>query len=69
MANSRLPPRWKTFRGFPDGIEGPLLVENIKRQAEHFGAEYLHGTVVEADLSATSLSTQGGSRVGWKPAP
>jgi thioredoxin reductase (NADPH) len=41
----------ENFPGFPEGIEGPLLVENIKTQAEHFGAEYLHGTVIEADLS------------------
>jgi thioredoxin reductase (NADPH) len=41
----------ENFPGFPEGIDGPVLVENIKKQAEHFGAEYLHGTVVEADLS------------------
>jgi thioredoxin reductase (NADPH) len=41
----------ENFPGFPDGIDGPVLVENIKKQAEHFGAEYLHGTVTEADLS------------------
>jgi thioredoxin reductase (NADPH) len=41
----------ENFPGFPEGIEGPLLVENIKKQAEHFGAEYLHGTLIEADLS------------------
>ena len=41
----------ENFPGFPEGIEGPVLVENIKKQAEHFGAEYLHGTVTEADLS------------------
>ncbi|HTS49858.1 MAG TPA: thioredoxin-disulfide reductase [Bryobacteraceae bacterium] len=41
----------ENFPGFPEGIEGPVLVENIKKQAEHFGAEYLHGTVLEADLS------------------
>src|SRR5271163_1796392 len=41
----------ENFPGFPEGIDGPALVENIKKQAEHFGAEYLHGTVIEADLS------------------
>lgn len=41
----------ENFPGFPDGVDGPALVENMKKQAEHFGAEYLHGTVIEADLS------------------
>jgi thioredoxin reductase (NADPH) len=41
----------ENFPGFPEGIDGPVLVENIKQQAEHFDAEYLHGTVIEADLS------------------
>ena len=41
----------ENFPGFPEGINGPELVENIKKQAENFGAEYLHGSVTEADLS------------------
>jgi len=41
----------ENFPGFPEGVDGPVLVENIKKQAEHFGAEYIHGTVTEADLS------------------
>src|SRR5713226_1051453 len=41
----------ENFPGFPEGVDGPVLVENIKKQAEHFGAEYVHGTVVEANLS------------------
>jgi thioredoxin reductase (NADPH) len=41
----------ENFPGFPEGINGPDLVENIKRQAENFGAEYVHGSVIEADLS------------------
>src|SRR2546423_12476601 len=41
----------ENFPGFPDGILGPDLVENIKKQAENFGAEFLHGSLHEADLS------------------
>jgi len=41
----------ENFPGFPEGVDGPVLVENMKKQAEHFGAEFLHGSVIEADLS------------------
>jgi thioredoxin reductase (NADPH) len=41
----------ENFPGFPEGINGPDLVENMKKQAEHFGAEFQHGSVVATDLS------------------
>jgi thioredoxin reductase (NADPH) len=41
----------ENFPGFPEGIDGPVLVEAMKRQAENFGAEYTIGSVIEADLS------------------
>ena len=41
----------ENFPGFPHGIQGPELVENMKQQAERFGAEFVWGTVGEADLS------------------
>jgi len=44
----------ENFPGFPDGVQGPDLVENMKKQAERFDAEYMWGTVEEADLAASA---------------
>ena len=41
----------ENFPGFPEGIDGPVLVEHMKKQAQNFGAEYMDGAVTEADLS------------------
>ncbi|HBY60191.1 MAG TPA: thioredoxin-disulfide reductase [Solibacterales bacterium] len=41
----------ENFPGFPEGVNGPDLVENMKKQAQVFGAQYMSGSVLEADLS------------------
>jgi thioredoxin reductase (NADPH) len=41
----------ENFPGFPEGVDGPTLVQNMRQQAEHFGAEYMHGDVIDTDLS------------------
>jgi thioredoxin reductase (NADPH) len=41
----------ENFPGFIEGIMGPELVDNMRKQAERFGATYQTGTVTEADLS------------------
>ena len=41
----------ENFPGFPEGIQGPELIENMRKQAQRFGAEYHMGHVVKADLS------------------
>jgi thioredoxin reductase (NADPH) len=42
----------ENFPGFPEGIHGPALIENMKQQAQRFGATFQHGRVVHADLSS-----------------
>src|SRR5579883_1230658 len=41
----------ENFPGFPDGIIGPELIANMRKQAEKFGAEFKAGAVTEVDLS------------------
>ncbi|MBM3736447.1 MAG: thioredoxin-disulfide reductase [Acidobacteria bacterium] len=41
----------ENFPGFPEGVDGPTLVAQMRMQAEHFGAEYLHGDATTVDLS------------------
>src|SRR5437868_14783348 len=45
----------ENFPGFPEGILGPELIENMRKQAERFGAEFKSGAVSEGDLSRRSF--------------
>ncbi|HZU23477.1 MAG TPA: thioredoxin-disulfide reductase [Terriglobales bacterium] len=41
----------ENFPGFPDGVQGPELIDNMRKQAARFGAEFRMGHVSHADLS------------------
>jgi thioredoxin reductase (NADPH) len=41
----------ENFPGFPDGLMGPDLMDNMRKQAEHFGAELLTDDATEVDLT------------------
>jgi thioredoxin reductase (NADPH) len=39
------------FPGYPDGAEGPAIMEDIKKQAERFGTDIRWGEIAEVDFS------------------
>ncbi|ADQ67685.1 thioredoxin reductase [Halogeometricum borinquense DSM 11551] len=52
----------ENYPGFPEGISGPELIQNMKEQAERFGAEIDHGIVesVSADERPFTVTMKNG---------
>jgi len=42
----------ENFPGYPDGIDGPQMMADMRRQAERFGADLRTGTITQVDLSS-----------------
>ncbi len=69
----------ENFPGFPEGVQGPELMQKLTKQAERFGANILQENVVSVDLStkpykvktdaseyqAKSIIIATGSEVKW----
>jgi thioredoxin reductase (NADPH) len=53
----------ENFPGFPEGIQGPELIDNMRKQATRFGAEYTTGHVSSAELSSSPFKVHLGHKV------
>jgi thioredoxin reductase (NADPH) len=53
----------ENFPGFPEGVQGPQLMDDMRTQAERFGAELVARDVTEVDLSATPKIVKVGDEV------
>jgi len=40
----------ENYPGFPEGIQGPQLMQEMQKQAERFGTEFIKGDVAHVDL-------------------
>lgn len=51
----------ENYPGFADVIQGPWLMEQMQKQAEHVGAEFISDLIAEVDLSTKPIKLIGES--------
>ena len=51
----------ENFPGFPQGVNGPELMDSIRKQAERFGAKVVDDNVVKVDFSSRPFKLLGSS--------
>jgi thioredoxin reductase (NADPH) len=51
----------ENYPGFADPIQGPWLMEQMQKQAEHVGTEMVHDLIVEVDLQTRPFRAKGDS--------
>lgn len=52
----------ENFPGFPEGVDGPELIELMKKQAERFGARFMYEDVTGIDLSKRPFRIKAGDK-------
>ncbi len=55
----------ENYPGYPDGVLGPMMMEDFRKQAERFGTEVIYEKIEKVDFSGPihKLWTQGGDEV------
>jgi len=55
----------ENFPGYPEGIDGTRMMDDLRRQAQRFGADIRSGIITEADLSSRPfrLKIDGGKEI------
>jgi thioredoxin reductase (NADPH) len=53
----------ENFPGWPDGVQGPELIENMKKQAQRFGAELRMAHLTSAELTAHPIRLTVGKEI------
>jgi thioredoxin reductase (NADPH) len=48
----------ENFPGFPEGIVGPQLIQDMRAQAERFGTQYITDDVVAVDISSRPFKVE-----------
>ncbi|MEW5726405.1 MAG: thioredoxin-disulfide reductase [Pseudomonadota bacterium] len=51
----------ENYPGFAEAIQGPWLMEQMQKQAEHVGTQFLYDTIVSVDLSKRPFVAKGDS--------
>src|ERR1700692_1020300 len=52
----------ENFPGFPEGIQGPDLMANMRKQAERHGAEFVDVNFASGDFSKAPFKVQAGEK-------
>ncbi|MCL5427762.1 MAG: FAD-dependent oxidoreductase, partial [Candidatus Marsarchaeota archaeon] len=52
----------ENYPGFPEGIDGPVLIQKLKAQAQRFGARFVEEDLSDVDFTARPLRVMAGGK-------